>query len=135
MVMPSCTIAIGVQCPFDVAYEFLANTGTWPLWAKGLGDGFHQTPEGWEVNTPHGMWTLKPSPRNTYGVLDHWVSNAEGREFYNPMRVVANGDGCDVAFTLFRHEGMDDAQFEDDARQIKEDLHTLKGLLEKAALS
>jgi hypothetical protein len=53
-----------------------------------------------------------------------------GVEVYIPMRVVANGDGSEVIFTLFRTPGMSDAVLERDIGLVEGDLATLKELLE-----
>ena len=46
------------------------------------------------------------------------------------MRVVPNGAGSLVTFTLFRHEGMSDAECERDAGMIQSDLQVLKRVVE-----
>jgi hypothetical protein len=48
----------------------------------------------------------------------------------NALRVVPNGDGCEVMFTLLQLEGMTDAQFAADAAHVAKDLATLKNLME-----
>ena len=48
----------------------------------------------------------------------------------NPLRVLADGDGCEVVFTLRRQPGMDDEAFDADAAAIRRDLATLRRLLE-----
>jgi hypothetical protein len=68
--------------------------------------------------------------RNDLGVLDHYVTLPGGEVVYNPMRVIANGGGSEISFTLFRLPGMTDEQFETDAATVTEDLRTLKTLLE-----
>ena len=54
----------------------------------------------------------------------------DGKSILNPMRVVANGDGCEVMFTLFQLPEMDDEQFARDAEMVKADLKTLKAVME-----
>jgi hypothetical protein len=46
------------------------------------------------------------------------------------MRVVSNGEGSEVIFTLFRTPGMTDEILERDIRWVTGDLATLKDLLE-----
>ena len=46
------------------------------------------------------------------------------------MRIVANGTGCEVTFTLFRQPGMSAEQFAADAEWVSRDLAALKALLE-----
>jgi hypothetical protein len=50
----------------------------------------------------------------------------------NPMRVVPNGDGCEVVFTLRRLPDMSDEDFERDAGLVQADLTRLKQLMEAA---
>ena len=73
---------------------------------------------------------MRFSPKNDYGVLDHWVTLPDGTELSMPLRVVANGDGAEVTLTLFRAPGMDDATFERDQGMVEKDLAKLKALLE-----
>lgn len=47
------------------------------------------------------------------------------------MRVVPNGKGAEVVFTLFHLPNMSDQKFQKDAALVDRDLKTLKRLLEK----
>ena len=67
---------------------------------------------------------------NPWGVLDHHVTLPTGAVVYSPMRVVANGAGSEVSFTLFRLPGVLDEQFAADATWVQRDLHALKRVLE-----
>ena len=71
--------------------------------------------------------------RNPFGVLDHTVVPAHGEAMHNPMRVLANGDGSEVVFSLFRRPGMSDAEFARDADWVLRDLLALKAHLEYGA--
>ena len=62
-------------------------------------------------------------------MLDHVVTLPDGQTFNNPMRVVPNGAGSLVTFTLFRQEGMSDADFARDVGMVESDLQTLKRVL------
>ena len=70
------------------------------------------------------------SESNAFGVLDHWVSPPSGVQIYIPLRVVKNGTGCELVFTLFRQPDMDHARFEADAQWVMRDLKAAKQLLE-----
>ena len=63
--------------------------------------------------------------KNTFGILDHDVILASGVKLHNPMRVVPNGRGSEVMFTLFRQPDMSDAQFAADAQWVEKDLRML----------
>jgi hypothetical protein len=70
--------------------------------------------------------------RNDYGILDHDVTLPSGETVHNPMRVIADGAGCEVVFTLRRQPGMTDEEFSRDAGLVLADLRALKEQLERA---
>ncbi|MGH3505202.1 MAG: hypothetical protein ACRDQA_30565, partial [Nocardioidaceae bacterium] len=37
---------------------------------------------------------------NDFGALDHVVTLPSGESVYNPLRVIPEGDGCEVVFTV-----------------------------------
>jgi len=67
---------------------------------------------------------------NDFGVVDHYVTPAPEVEVYVPMRVLSNGSGSEVIFTLFRLSEMSDEQFAEDVGMVERDLETLKIVLE-----
>jgi hypothetical protein len=71
------------------------------------------------------------APENPFGVMDHTVTLPDGTVVENALRVVPNGDGTEIMFTLLRQPGTDDQAFEADAAHIRKDLESLKAILEK----
>jgi hypothetical protein len=67
---------------------------------------------------------------NRFGILDHEVVLESGVRVYNPMRVIANGTGSELFFTLIRQPDMTDEQFARDADWVERDLKLLKDVLE-----
>jgi hypothetical protein len=130
--LPSRTLSIGVDRPPLQVYAFIAAPENLPLWAAGLGGAVSRRNGGWEVETVRGPVGLRFTEANSLGVLDHVVTLAGGVEVYVPLRVVPNGSGSEVLFTLFRSPEMTDAQFAADAAAVERDLRTLKELLERA---
>ena len=103
-----------------------------PAWAAGLSSKVEQVDGQWFADSPMGRIELTFAPRNEYGVLDHTVTLASGEATANPMRVIPDGAGCEVVFTLRRRPGMTDDDYAADADAVQADLNTLKHLLEKA---
>jgi hypothetical protein len=68
--------------------------------------------------------------RNEHGVLDHDVTLPSGETVHNPMRVIPDGSGCEVVFTLRRRPGMSEEDYVRDADAVSADLTTLKRVLE-----
>lgn len=73
---------------------------------------------------------IRFTERNDFGILDHYVTPGAGSEVYVPVRVIANGRGSEILFTLFRLASMSDEQYAADAALVERDLATLKRLLE-----
>lgn len=123
-------ISLGIDRPATEVYAFTHLPENFPKWAAGLGAGLTREGDAWIAHGPDGDVKVRFSPRNDFGVLDHWVTLPDGAEISIPLRVVANGDGAEVTLTLFRVPGMDDATFERDAAMVAKDLTALKRLLE-----
>ncbi|MED4603924.1 hypothetical protein P9314_25175 [Paenibacillus validus] len=125
------TISVTVDRGPGEVYEFIANPEHLPQWAPGFCRSVRRAEEEWIAETPDGPMTIRFVPGNEFGVLDHYVSPAPGQLILNPMRVIPNGPGCEVLFTVFQQPGMSDEQFTTDIRLVENDLQTLKGVLER----
>jgi hypothetical protein len=126
-------ITVAIAQPLDMVYLFLAKPENFPRWASGLGEAFEPAGDGlWGAQTPNGPVHIRFTPQNDYGVLDHHVIPPEGDPVYMPMRVYANGTGCEVVVTVFRLPDMRLEDFERDAEWVQNDLLALKTLLEES---
>ena len=125
-------LSVTVTRPYEDVYAFLADLKNYPLWASGLGKlrrrmGANE----WLIETlDGGTAQLRLTPANDFGICDHYVAPEDADEIYIPMRVIRNGEGADVIFTLFQGEGMTDAQFKKDEAHVRKDLDALKAHLE-----
>ena len=127
----SRTITVRIDRPLDKVYDFLVDPANWNLWAFGLGKNIRRSQDAWIADDTGGVATVQFTPRNTFGVVDHAVIRASGQRIYIPMRLIANGKGSELLFTLFREPNISDAQFSSDAGFVQRDLDGLKHLLEK----
>ncbi len=130
--MPSESKQISVWIDRRAAdvYEYASDPANLPRWAPGLGSSVENVDGQWFVETPSGRAGFAFAERNNYGVLDHEVTLPSGEVFYNPMRVVPNGDGCEVVFSLRRLPDMSDEDFARDAGLVQADLTRLKQVVE-----
>jgi hypothetical protein len=126
-------VSVSIARPPSDVYEFAAKPENMPKWAAGLGKTFRPQGDGsWIAEGgPVGSATVRFVERNRLGVLDHDVAVPNGETVHNPIRVVPNGTGSEVIFTLFRRPGVSAAEFASDARAVEKDLTTLKRHLEK----
>ncbi|EJL88595.1 Polyketide cyclase / dehydrase and lipid transport [Herbaspirillum sp. CF444] len=128
--LPTRLLHVTIERRLQDVYDFLADPANMPQWASGLGKGIEQIDGKWLADTPEGKLEVRFAPANDVGVLDHEVVTTSGESVFIPMRVVANGDGCELTFILFRQPGMSDDKFNEDTAWVTRDLETLKTLLE-----
>ena len=115
--------------PRDV-YNFTSVPENFPRWASGLGKSLKRKNGEWIAETPQGPIKVRFTERNEFGILDHYVIPESGAEIYIPMRVIPNGSGSELIFTLFRLSDVSDEKFAADAEWVMRDLTALKNLLE-----
>lgn len=125
---PATTVTVTIDLPPGEVYPFVADLSNLPLWS--FFEAAAEEGSGWKVTTSGGESRLRLSPPNEFGVLDHHVTTPAGAEIYIPMRVVANGAGSEVIFTVYRMPGMTDEAYAADVAQVEADLATLKQILE-----
>ncbi|ASC78518.1 SRPBCC family protein [Serratia sp. PGPR-27] len=130
MMLSAQTLHVAINRPCDEVYAFLSRPENFPLWAKGLTNSLRREGEDWMAETPQGRIRIRFSAPNAFGVLDHWVTLPDGGVVYVPLRALANRQGAEVIFTLFRQPDMDDALFARDVGLVNADLQALKRLLE-----
>ena len=129
--LESRTLTVRIERPFPAVYDFLVDPAHWNAWAFGLGNSLRHASDGWVADSDGGIVHIRFTPRNDFGIVDHTVTRASGSEVYVPMRLIANSQGCELLFTLFREPGITNLQFRADASFVQNDLNRLKGLLEK----
>lgn len=112
--LPARHISISIARPWREVYEYAASPENLPKWAAGLDENAKIT----------------VAPPNEFGVIDHDVRLDDDTLVHVPLRVIANGEGAEVIFTLFQLPRMTARDIEHDAAAVASDLATLKSLLE-----
>jgi hypothetical protein len=128
--MPSRTLSVSIARDPDAVYAFIATPPNFPQWAPSFARSVRPNGAAWVVETPEGPMDLAFVPLNPFRVADHSVTVRPGLTILNPIRVLANGDGAEVLFTLFQTPNMTLEQFATDAAMVESDLQALKRLLE-----
>lgn len=129
-VMPARIIHTAIERDWRIVYAFASNPENLPRWASGLASGMSREGADWVASGILGEVRLRFAPDNPYGLIDHDVTLPGGETVSNPLRVLQNGDGAEIMFTLFRQDGMSDTAFEADAATVGKDLTRLKEILE-----
>lgn len=130
MPWPSRHLSVTIRRSPQEVVEFAGNPRNLPRWAAGLASGVRPEGDAWVADSPMGRVLVRFAPRNPFGVLDHAVTLPSGDVVHNPLRVLPNGDGAEVVFTLYRRPGTSEEAFEADAALVQRDLRALQALLE-----
>lgn len=135
--LASRTLGIAIELDWREAYEAVWRPEVFPKWATGLSMAPLEPAEDgwWKTEGPAGPVRIRFTARNGFGIMDHHVDTGSGAEIYVPMRIVANGQGAEVLFTLFRQPGISETAFAADVEWVVHDLATLKALVEARPLS
>jgi hypothetical protein len=126
----SRNLSVSINRDVKDVYNFASVPENFRRWASGLGKSLKKVNGEWVAETPEGPVKVRFTERNEFGVVDHWVSPKPGLQIYIPMRVISNGSGSELIFTLFRLPDMSDEKFAADAEWVMRDLTSLKNLLE-----
>jgi uncharacterized protein YndB with AHSA1/START domain len=109
----SLHLTVSIDRPAAEVYAYARDPANLPAWAAGL-----------------GRVVVRFAEVNPFGVLDHDVTLPDGTTVTNPLRVLPDGAGCEVVFTLRRAPGTTDEAFTADAAAVTADLATLKRVVE-----
>lgn len=124
-------VSVSIRRSVPDVYRFASEPRNLPRWASGLGGAIRNESGEWIAEGPLGTVQMRFAAPNELGVLDHEVVLPTGEVVHNPMRVVPNGTGSEVVFTLFRQPGVTDEKLAEDREWIRKDLQALKELLER----
>ncbi len=130
MTSQSAHLGIGIDRPAAEVYDYVSQPANLAQWAAGLAGSIELVEGRWVAESPLGQVVIEMTEPNRYRVADHRVILASGETFFNPMRVIADGEACELVFTLRRQPGVSDADFDRDAAAVTADLARVKQLLE-----
>ncbi len=129
---PAKHISVSIGKNFNEVYQFVSTPENMPRWAAGLSQTqLVKSGDDWIADSPMGKVKVHFAEKNKFGIVDHDVTLPSGEVNYNPLRVVKNGEGSEVIFTLYRRPKMSETDFEKDANAVTKDLQRLKQILEK----
>ena len=131
MMHESVHVSTSIDRHADEVYAFVTDPANLSTWAKGLAESPLRQVEGeWVAYSPLGRVTVAFVDPNDLGVADHDVTLPSGETVTNLMRIFANGDGCDVVFSVRRLAAMSEADFASDVNAVVRDLAALRSLME-----
>lgn len=130
-ILESKTLTISIDAAFQKVATDLADPTTHPDWAERFFSGPAVKTHGGEVLVPvpmmGGTARYKIEADIDRGILDLYLAR-EGTEFGAPIpvRLIKNGDGVDVLWTLTRFPGTPEAAWQGGLASMAEELRALK---------
>lgn len=127
----TATVSITIEAPLAVVSEDIANPAAQLEWATEFftGEAEEQEDGTWNMNVPRmgGPVSFRIDGDVSLGVIDMYLA-PQGAPFGPPLpvRVVPNGDGSDVLFTLARFPGQSDDEWEAGIASMERELLNLK---------
>lgn len=129
MIYPVKHISISINKPTNEVYQFASNPEHMAKWV-GFIKSVTRENDLWFAHSDLGKIQVNFAARNNFGIMDHAVTLPDGETVNNPFRVIPNDKGSELIFTLFHLPGRTEEDFNQDAKAVKSDLHTLKTILE-----
>lgn len=130
MTYPVKTISISINKSAGKVYEFASNPANFPIWVAFIKSMKKETENVWSAETDLGNIKIQFVPKNEFGIIDHLVTLPDGSTVNNPMRVIENGKGSELVFTLFWMPNRTEEEFNQDAKMVEKDLTKIKTVLE-----
>jgi len=123
------TVSVGIAVDPARVYAYASEPANIPTWAPGFVKSIARQEDHWIAQTALGEARISFAAANAFGVLDHEVVLPTGT-FHNSMRVIPNGAGSEVLFTVIQMPGISDQQFDTDLDTVRADLNKLRTVLE-----
>lgn len=125
----SRTLAVSIERAPQEVYDYIVDPRHLPDWVPSFAQSVRQEGEDWIVDTAGGPARIDFVPRNPWLVADHHVYLGDGTTVLNPLRVIPNGEGSEVVFTLIREASQSAAEFDELAGVVQDDLDRLRSVL------
>lgn len=116
------THGVSVARPPAEVFDFLSRVENWPRWAVLT----VRSVRGTLLEGVEGEHELELAPVPEHGLLDYRLAG-----WSVAMRIVPNGDGCEVVATFLQPPGMEEREFEQAVNVRERELKALKVVLER----
>jgi hypothetical protein len=131
------TVTVTIDAPYEQVARELADAAHHPDWANEFFAGPARPAERDEYIAPVPMMGgdvhFRIDADTERGIFDHYLAPV-GQDYGDPLpvRLIRNGDGADVLWTLSRPPGLPDEQWRIGLASMQRELHNLKARVESA---
>ncbi|GGF17850.1 polyketide cyclase [Halobacillus andaensis] len=125
------TVSVTIEARAEDVIRFVREPMNLAAWAKSFCQSVAYKNGEWYVETGEGSARVRFVEENPYGVVDFYLTLATGEEMVHPLRVMPNGERCEVAATLFRRPEVSEEDFMLDGSMLLDDLRRLNQTMEQ----
>jgi uncharacterized protein YndB with AHSA1/START domain len=127
MLLDSYTATISIDAPPAAVMDLVGDPERLPEWAPGFALSVRRDGEHWVVRTDDGERHLRIRVADQLGVTDYLAPGSELGAF---TRIVSNGTGSEMLFTIFFAPDATEQQREAQRATIESELATVRDLIE-----
>jgi hypothetical protein len=131
--MRSATLTITIAAPRDDVFAFLADGANLPAWASNFAPAIRPNGDGWIVNQGAVEIGLEIPANRELGTVDLHITLPSGARRAVYLRVLPNGEGAEVLFTLFHSDLRTDDDIARQNDEVAEELRRVKAIFEDGA--
>jgi hypothetical protein len=126
----SSYFSVRIERDVDDVYRFITDTSKLGLWARGLRSAAWEPSRTVVGESSAGSMETCFAEQIDFGVCDLSITTPDGQVIECPMRVVRDGTGTEVVFTLPADAAADPERREELGVAIAADLDRLRGAIE-----
>ncbi len=126
--LKSKTLTVSVDRHPATLLEWLATPENLPLWHGVFCRSIQRAPSGWIASSRRGPIPIRFLRDDRSGLLDLVLRENAGEDLTLAMRVLPNGSGSEVVFTIIQSPGLSDQAYQEHMRWAEKAIHGLKKL-------
>jgi hypothetical protein len=128
--MRAVTRSITIDAPTGSVFTYLDDANNLPSWAPAFATTVQPDGDGWIVGQGDVRLGLRIVSDADSGTVDLRVTPPNGRESAVYMRVLPNGDGAELLFTLFFSDSRTDEELARQSAEVEAELVRVRAACE-----
>jgi Polyketide cyclase / dehydrase and lipid transport len=130
MLLRGVTRGVGIEAPPAAVLAVVTDPTNLPRFAPGFARGVVREGEGWIIDSARGRLRLRTAVDADRGTVDLHLTAPDGSESTVFLRVLPNGSGAELTFTLLLPGSASDAAVAEQGGIVAEELELLRQLCE-----
>jgi Polyketide cyclase / dehydrase and lipid transport len=130
----SHTHSISIDAPVDAVLDLISDATRLPRWAPAFARSVRRDGDAWVAEAAGGEKRIRVRVSREHGTVDYLrAGTPPGVDVGAFARVIPNGGGAEMLFTLFFADGTPERDVEDARAVVAVELQTVRALCERHA--